>query len=151
MFFAAGLWLSAAARGSSDLVIMDPGCCMPVPCIAERRLLALGMFLFGDPTNKDSDIRSPIVLVRFAIMCICVCVCVCVSKAVLLLPFSQLTLRRAAAGHVPPPAPTERRLAADGHAFSLTVGSDENLCTQRLCSACLSRSTCVCVSPLLLQ
>ena len=47
---------------------------------------------------------------------------IAVSKAVLLAPFSQLTLRRAAAGHVPPPAPTERRLPADGHAFSLTVG-----------------------------
>ena len=40
-----------------------------------------------------------------------------------LLPFSQLMLRRAAARHVPPPAPAEWRLAADGHAFSLTVGS----------------------------
>ena len=35
-----------------------------------------------------------------------------VSEAVLLSSFSQLTLRRAAAGHVPPPAPTESRLLA---------------------------------------
>jgi len=45
-----------------------------------------------------------------------VSVCVCA-------PFSQLTLKRAAAGHFPLPAPTLRRLAAAGHDSSLTVGS----------------------------
>ena len=33
VFFAAGLWLGAAARGQSDLVIMVSGCSMPVPAL----------------------------------------------------------------------------------------------------------------------
>ena len=48
---------------------------------------------------------------------------VAVSKTVLHAPFSQLTLKRPAARQFPLPAPTERHLAADGHEFSLTVGS----------------------------